>query len=426
MPLDAPDLIPMCAPEDVPSDAVLDRTLDRVKGHFFFHSFKGTGWLGSLLCNHEYIWSERNSTAWCNGKTIGFNRVFFWSLPMEQRVFLLAHELMHTMLMHMIRRGNRDPKLWNIAADYVINGMLDTWGFSMKGMGGYLDHQYDDMSTEEVYDLLLQEQQQIGQPPQPCQGGQGGMSADDVVEPGQEGQGDAGGDPGGSQPGSGGSIPKDAETAIVGKVAQAVQVAESSKTAGTLPGELRQVLDKFLDPVLPWEVLLHNFMNELSQDDYSWRRPSRRWDANELYLPSILGDNGLEHLIYYVDVSGSISDGELLRFFSEVRAVHKDLEPKKLTVVTFDTKIQQEVHYDLDDPFDSFEIIGRGGTALDPVRKHILKHRPNAAVIFSDLYVTPMTQNPGVPILWIIMDNKDAQTHFGRRIHLKREHLENV
>ena len=46
------------------------------------------------------------------------------ALTVRQLMFLLAHEAMHYMLSHGLRRGHRDAKAWNIAADKVINDTL--------------------------------------------------------------------------------------------------------------------------------------------------------------------------------------------------------------------------------------------------------------------------------------------------------------
>jgi predicted metal-dependent peptidase len=134
-----------------------------------------------------------------------------------------------------------------------------------------------------------------------------------------------------------------------------------------------------------------------------------------------MGENGLEHLIYYLDVSGSVSDAVILRFNSEVRHIHQELRPKRLTLVTFDTRIQDIYEFSLDDPFEEITVTGRGGTSLAPVYEHIKDHQPTAAVIFSDLYCTPMQESPGAPVLWVIIGNPGAQTHFGKNIHMPLE-----
>jgi len=171
-----------------------------------------------------------------------------------------------------------------------------------------------------------------------------------------------------------------------------------------------------LNPILPWEVLLMNYMSELSNDDYSWKRPNRRHE--DVYLPSLLGENGLDHIIDFFDVSGSVTDKQLNMSNSELKYVHSVLQPKLLTLVTFDTVIQNEFTITDEDSYEPFEITGRGGTDLSPVLAYIKEHKPTAAVIFSDLHCHPMAEDPGVPILWIVMDNPHAKVPFGKMVHI--------
>src|SRR5690606_36181796 len=97
----------------------------------------------------------------------------------------------------------------------------------------------------------------------------------------------------------------------------------------------------------------------------------------DVYLPGEVEDEGrLEHLIYYLDVSGSVTDAQAMRFNSEVKYIKDTFNPKKLTLAQFDTRITWERTFLEDDPFDEIVIIGRGGTHLEPVRQHMIKHRP--------------------------------------------------
>lgn len=382
----------------VPDQGTLDLMLSKAKLQFFASRRKGIGFLGSLLCDHTYTWddSPQCSTAWCDGKTICFNPRFFTKLGQEQRVTLLVHELWHTGYDHMSRIGRRDPEVWNWAADYAINNQLDYWGYSFDGMRPLLDHQYDNMSSEQIYEILEKK-----------------LRAGDGFLTGLRGNpADLGGD---VRP----VTSREDQNLIKEKLVKATQASRLSKEAGIIPGETTVLLEEFLNPVLPWEVLLERFYTELSKDDYSWKRPSRRYEDE--YLPSLEGDNKLDHLIYYIDVSGSITNAQMLRFVSEVKHIHETHQPKKITVVGFDTQIQFTHEFEEDDPFHKIAIQGRGGTNLKPVYTHIRKHQPTAAVVFSDLECRPMAKDPHIPILWVVMDNPkpEGAAPFGRYVHIK-------
>lgn len=391
-----------------PSDEILDRWLSKAKGQFFMKEL-GAGFLGSLICNHDYVWDDTCDTAWCDGTKIGFNRKFFTWMTPASRLTVLVHELWHTGYDHMERLQDRHPRLWNIAADYVINNQMVHWGYDftqLMQIGPCLDHDHDNKTTEQIYDELEIK----------FFGGKGKATQPGKSTSGQQGQGPAipatgiGDDlkPAGST---------EEKIAVKENQIKAVQAAQATNDAGSIPGELLGRINTFFEPELPWEVLLAQFYTELSQDDYSWKRPSRRYEDD--YLPSLDGDNKLDHLIYYMDISGSVTDEQVKRFFSEVKYIHEFHAPKKITMKTFDTRLHDVFELEPDDPFAEFEIHGRGGTCLRCVQKDIMELKPTAAVVFSDMYVPPMEKDPGVPLLWVIMDNPRAQVPFGTPIHIK-------
>ena len=50
-----------------------------------------------------------------------YNREWYVSLPDNQALGVLLHELMHLLLLHALRRGARDPQLWAVACDLAVN-----------------------------------------------------------------------------------------------------------------------------------------------------------------------------------------------------------------------------------------------------------------------------------------------------------------
>ncbi|HYI12902.1 MAG TPA: peptidase [Thermoanaerobaculia bacterium] len=77
------------------------------------------------------------------------------ALSFEEAKFVLAHELLHVGLRHEARRQGRDPHLWNVACDYVINGWLVEMGIGhIPTFGGLHDVEVKDLSAEAIYDRL--------------------------------------------------------------------------------------------------------------------------------------------------------------------------------------------------------------------------------------------------------------------------------
>ncbi|WP_432247292.1 vWA domain-containing protein [Streptomyces sanyensis] len=68
--------------------------------------------------------------------------------------FVLAHEMLHAALRHGERRGPRDPFLFNVAADYVVNGWLVEMRVGDMPEGLLHDPALAGLSVEEVHDRI--------------------------------------------------------------------------------------------------------------------------------------------------------------------------------------------------------------------------------------------------------------------------------
>jgi hypothetical protein len=109
--------------------------------------------------------NEDVKTLATNGTTCWINPKFWRQLTKEQRLSAVAHEMGHRMCLHSSRRGDRDPEIWNIAGDHVINLMLQESKFAKlegltidgKKWSWWCDAQYTGWTTEAVYDALVKE-----------------------------------------------------------------------------------------------------------------------------------------------------------------------------------------------------------------------------------------------------------------------------
>lgn len=393
---------------ELPPQAELDNMLGRLKARMF--TKPGAAFLGSLMCSTEFIWDESVGTAATDGLRIWWNPYFFCAIPAEERMFVLRHELWHIAYNHMDRRNGRDPEKSNIAADYVINNDMDREKYSWQKLGFpiFIDHQYDGESYEVIYDKLPD-------PPKMPSGGQG-------QEPEENGSG----------PGRSTGLHDDVrapkgnpaqvqahQAQVLGNIVKAVQASQMAKEAGVVPGSIVEMVDRFLNPILPWETLLQNYFNEMCNDDFSYRRPSRRYD--DPLMPTLYSDGALEELNWYIDTSGSITAQMLLRFASEIKYVKDIHKPKVINIIQFDCAIQKIEKMEDDHDFTSIQFHGRGGTSLGPIQQHIQDTKPSAAIIFSDLECKPMRDDPGSPIIWCIFDNPKARTKFGVDIHIRKD-----
>lgn len=393
------------------------RELDRAKTAIFLD--RNAAFLGPILCNLDIHWNNKIPGARNNGLEIQINPDWFLSLPESTRKSVLLHEVWHTARLHRIREENRDHKIWNQACDIVINNALHDDGYSFEGLITLHKAEYKDKSEEEIYEILIKQSQK-----QNNSGGSGNGNNQNQAGIGLEPMdGDLSNDPSTNQDGQ--SISEQELTQrMINNVVNAVEQAKQTggEQADSIPGSLSEFLDKFLTPIIPWTKVLQNFFTALcDEQDYTWKRPNRRYQ--DMYIPSLQDDEeGLEHLMYFIDTSGSISDAQIKRVNSEIKYIQEQIRPRKLTLVQFDCAIQDIKEYELDDPFDYVEIHGRGGTNLDPVKEMIDKYKPTAAVIFSDLECEPMDEPEcKCPIIWIGVDTSSNWSHtpsFGKLIEI--------
>lgn len=371
----------------------MNRLLDKAKSAIFYNS--NAAFLAPIMCSMEFKWDDKIETAITNGLIIKINPNFFKELSFEERKFVILHEVWHTVRLHKVRGENKDHELWNIACDLVINNQLKfNNDFIPKWCVHSNKYSYDTSEEEIYYDLLDDKEKN-----------QGSNSKDklgnDIQEFGDPNQGNG----------------INQEQKIVNIVTNAMEIAKMSNKAGSIPGNLQQFFDNFFKSIVPWQTILQNHLKDLDEEIYSWKRPNRRYQ--DIYLPSLVQDEGrLEHLAFFLDVSGSIDDSQLQRFNSEVKYIQEIMRPKKLTLIQFDTDIQKIDVLTEDDKFNKLNVVGRGGTSLECVHDWIIKNKPTCGVIFSDLYCEPM-ENPKIPIIWVIIDS-EIQPDFGKCIFINK------
>ena len=344
----------------------------------------------TILFSLKQEFSTDIPTAGTNGIDLKINPDFWMKQNPKQQIGLLVHEVMHVALDHMGRVNDRDQEKWNIAGDHVINLSLLNNGYQLPS-GGLHDYQYDNMSTEQVYAKL---------PIKPKQSDWGndidfsnGADQDDKNEIGNK------------------------VTEIVLRAVTQTQMLNSDP--GNIPGEVLIQLGKRINPKLPWNVILQNYMSEYSKDDYSFSRPNKRFLP--IYMPTARTP-AITNIAVAVDASASVSDKEFTFFIDEINNIKKNLQPDKITVITFDTNIKavQELTPDKD-PFTELKFIGRGGTSITPVLDWAEENQPTVLLVFSDgeFYEQPAPHN--VPIIWIIHDDLNWKCSYGKIIHYLME-----
>lgn len=388
-------------------DAQLTSAFNRAK--ISLMTKKNSVFITTILFSLKHKWEESIDTADVDGVNLRINPQWFMDMPAEARIGLLAHEAWHVAFSHMLRAGHREPGRWNEACDYVINNMLRKAGYQLPE-GGLWNSDYDEMSSEQVYDILEKK------PDRPKN------KMPDLV-PADGNQGASKPDP--SQ-GNSDKAKQEAIAAVENAVTDALikattQSKMSGDSPGTVPGDIAVALDNLLHPKLPWEVILAQYLNSMEKTDYSWSKFNKRF-LPEFYLPTLWSES-LGHIAWAIDTSCSVTDHQFKVMANEMENVQQRMGPEMMTICDFDTQIHEIYELHPGDSVLDIDFHGRGGTALEPVFEHYNKpeNKPQVLIVMSDMYVRniPLEDKPDYPVIWICIDNPNCQVEFGKLIHME-------
>ena len=349
----------------------------------------------TLLLRMRIEESEEIPTATTDGVRIIYNPNFVKKMSISDIAFVLAHETAHVANMHHLRMGSRDPKVWNVACDYVINLQLEKSGYTILP-GALLDAQYDNMSAEQVYAKLPKQDEGKGQ-------GKGNMSSSD---PGGCGQVMA-------PKSKDGSMITEAEMqemAAEVKVAT-IMAAKAAKACGKLPAGIKHLVDGILSPRLSWQEILHQFLQKTRTSEYSWNPPNRRYIARGMYLPSLSGVE-LKPLVVAVDTSASVSNRDLELFQAEINGILGSY-PCAVTVVYCDTAVGSVEQFSSQDLPIQLKASGRGGTDFRPPFTYVDEHQmsPACLIYLTDMECSRFPPTPDYPVLWVQVGNSGWHVH---------------
>lgn len=365
-------------------------------------------WWGSLAMRLKMEEAPGLGTFATDGTRILYDPIFAETLPDEQIIGVIAHEVFHCAMLHPFREGSRDHEQANIAMDYVVNLELHKAGFKLPPGGIPADTQYDGLAWETVY----ARRQKAGNPPPWGKGGQGsgnvlGATGPCMPAP-KDGQGKDGA---GQSPAKGGMSAADWKIAVQ-------SATNVCKGAGTVPAGFESLIDSARKDVADWRAILREFVENTVPSDYSWTNPNRRHIAHGLYLPGILREN-LGHIAIAVDTSGSIDSGLLAAFCTEMNSIIAEAKPEKVSVIYADCAVHKIDVYGPDEQIE-MKATGRGGTAFGPTFKAIegWSDPPVCLLYFTDLESSDTPSQPEYQTLWITSECVTLNGPFGRTIRI--------
>jgi predicted metal-dependent peptidase len=302
----------------------------------------------SGVCTRESI-----SVAAVNAftKEIFINSVLGFSE--EECRFVIAHEVLHVGLMHGVRCQGRDPYLWNIACDFVVNGWLVEMGVgSIPRFGALYDSELQGLSAESVYDRIVTDLRRyrklatfrgigLGE----MLGQRDGQVSDDA---------------------------QDLDDFYKRALTQGLEYHQASGR-GYLPAGLIEEIRALNQPPIPWDVQLANWF-----DDYfdplekrrSYARPSRRQAATpDIPRPRHLSfETSLDGRTYGVvlDTSGSMDRLLLAKALGAIASYSIARDVPAVRVVFCDAAAYDQGFMAPEAIADRVQVRGRGGTVLQP------------------------------------------------------------
>ena len=350
------------------NDNDLERLLTKAKIELMSQSV----FISTIALSLRHVITPEVATADVNGYVVRYNPDFIKGQSVNQFAGLIAHECWHVAFEHLARRNDKDPIIWNCAGDYVINYMLMKAGFEIP-TGGLIDAHYDEKwSTDQVYDELIKDKYD---PP----------IEELMLDLNEDGMPD---DTGLGSP---------SHNVLVRAKQAAERAGETAK--GEVPDEILRRIDELLNPKLPWQVILHKFLDRRVKEEYSWARRNRRYHANT-YMPS-LHSYGLGTLTFAIDTSGSIGDDELQEILSEIQGIQQVFNPEKMIIIDCDAKIQNIHEIDQSTNILDLNFSGGGGTSFLPVLEYVTDNPTQALIYFTDLHGEINLEPVDYPVIWV-------------------------
>ena len=363
---------------------------------------------GSLLlkCEFKVVDGLRYPAANDGIRTVLIDSQAFMQLRNEDRLFVLAHEAGHLAFLTALRRGDRDPLVWNVATDCVINylllnsELLPSREFmdglvtpaTISKMTGVGEDEIEKMSADQIYNLLMQ---RVSDPPSPQ-----GCSHDECAHhPRNCGLSDS----------ELGETLREATEYWKRALAEAVDFA---KSVGKLPAGA-EIAFELLRPKVNWRALLRQAILQGPglQVITTWKRPHRKIPNDlpgqmRLQVPNVWA---------LIDTSGSMVGEYLDQAMTEVFEIAKSLS-SKVRIIAWDADAYED---SLENVRKSMKIRGGGGTRIGPALNLLLeKMRSNdIAIILTDGIIDDV-ESPDIQRRLATIASKAASAVFATTVRI--------
>ena len=324
--------------------------------------------IGSIALGLIWVNAPDIGTMATDGRSVWFNPDWCEAHGVEKTMGVIAHEVLHVINRHHLRRGERDAELWNVAADLLINRLLQDDKYVLPRDGLFdRDRRYAGLATETIYARLIeqQQQQQAEEPKDGRSSSQASVGAaigsGNGHDPIASGQTNSRAKPDQREVHSGNSV---FPTRLWGEVRDLTkpngqrlspterlqaehdldvrirQAAAAAKRAGKYGVALREMIEIATDRV-DWRDKFRMAFDGVLRGEVGWARPNRRFIQHGMYLPG-WRRTGAGRVGFVLDTSGSISANELSVYTAAVLGILEETGPEEVALIQCDAQVQRD------------------------------------------------------------------------------------
>ena len=348
-----------------------------------------------------------------NRGTMVYNDEFVKTMNDKQLLWIMAHEILHLAYLHPFRCGNRNPEIWNIAADLKVNSdLMDrpkplgeqpedglfpeaVWNnqYEYEIMPGKTIKNIEKKTTEQIYDEIIEI----------CKNNTDKIDINfpkDLIIDGKIGEVEA--------------------SAIENEVrAKVFEAMCNAKNKSNIPKGLAEEYKAMAAPKIKWNFVISQRLKSMLKEK-SWKTPNKKYLP--YYFPGTKRKK-TSKILFAIDTSGSMSENEINEALSEILGYANTFRTHEFYIIPCDCEEYEPIRIKNNERNklkESVELMGKGGTDYEPVFKMIKERWNNdidSLVYFTDLECDFPKDPPPYPIFWVSR-NSNKEVPYGRIIHL--------
>ena len=361
---------------------------------------------GALMLFASIKESTKLDTAATDGRDIFFNKKFLESLTSSEQNALMLHEVLHMALLHVQRRQTRDPYIWNIAADIVVNDLIKRNTSFKLPKGAIIDDAYRDKSVEYIYEALLKDNKYKGKKYK--------LSISDIQLTSEEQEKNG--------VGNGHELTEEEQEEVASYWKDKMQVLKNSDSliqndkygshsTGGWPAGMAREVENILEPEINWRNALWKYIGRTPAD---FDDLDRRFLYRGLYLEGLMTD-AIEVSVC-IDTSGSVSKRLIDQFVAETKGILRSYPHVKCDFFYSDCKLSGP--YDINQAEQIPILHGGGGTSFIPFFKYLEKNNSNnfgthkLSIYLTDGYEAFPNWIPSNPVMWLVSKDGEETKNF--------------